>query len=109
MGDEWLDIVYSGFWDYPCAFITRFDGNTYVFRRGYFDEGLDDYPSEYEVMIDNGIDFYALEKNFSIEDSGTIVGKIDIREIAFDPTHREKINAKVFDLLGLKEGSFIDQ
>lgn len=101
MEHEWLDIIYSGFWDFPLAFVVRFDGNIYLFRRGYFDEVIDDYPSEYEVIVDNSIDIDGLEKNFLIKEGGTALGRVDMHAIVFDPTHRERINARVFAELGL--------
>lgn len=93
---EWLGIVYSGFWDYPFAFITSYEDSTYLFVRGDFDDELDDYPSEYEVFVRNDIDFEKIEKNFRIEESGTSIGKVDMKQIQFDSTHREKINSKIF-------------
>lgn len=83
----------------PLAFIVRFDGNTYLFRRGFFDDEQDDYPSEYEVILRNDINFETLSTNFNIEVGGDVVGTIDMRKVVFDPSHREKINADVFALL----------
>ncbi len=93
---EWLSIIYSGFWDYPFAFVTRYKDSTYLFVHGYFDDELDDYPSEYEVFVRNDIDFENIEKNFLIEESGTSIGRVDMKDIQFDWTHREKINSKIF-------------
>ena len=94
--DGWLDIVYSGFWDYPFAFVVRYKEFTYLFARGDFDDELDDYPSEYEVFLRNDIDIEKIEKNFRIEEYGDAVARIDMKQIEFDPTHREKIYSKVF-------------
>ncbi len=100
---EWLKIVYSGFWDYPFAFIVKFEGDVYLFLRGDFDEKLDDYPTEYEIILDNSIDTASIRKNFPLRDGGEVVGKVDMRDVRFDPTHREWISSKVFIDLGLKK------
>jgi len=94
--EEWLNIVYSGFWDYPFAFVVRFKMSTYLFVRGDFDEEVHDYPSEFEVFVTNDIDIDKLEKNFPIEESGEAIGRVDRKEIEFDPTHRERIDSRVF-------------
>lgn len=47
MTSEFIPIYYSGFWDVPHAFLTVFEDKLYYFRRGYFDEELDDYPPNY--------------------------------------------------------------
>jgi len=91
--NEWLNIVYSGFWDYPFAFVVKYKESTYLFLRGDFDDELDDYPSEFEVFLRNDLE---LENNFSIGDDDEFIGRIDMREIQFDPTHREQIYSKAF-------------
>lgn len=96
---EWLDIVYSGFWDYPFAFVVRYQGSVYLFLRGDFDDELDDYPSEYEIFVRNDLDINDLQKNFSIDsvgERGEVVARVDMRGITFDPTHRETIRSNVF-------------
>lgn len=100
---EWLNVIYSGFWDYPLAFVVEFEGNIYLFRRGYFDEVLDDYPSEYEVILDNSINIGSLRTNFVIDDNGEVIARVDMHAINFDPTHRQQINSGVFVELGLKK------
>lgn len=98
---EWLDIVYSGFWDYPFAFVVQFEGSVYMFLRGNFDEQLGDYPAGYDVFRNRLIDMRAIHKNFQPTTGGEFVGRIDMREIRFDPSHRQRINSKVFVDLGV--------
>ena len=100
---EWLKIIYSGFGDFPFAFVVEFDGDVFVFRRQGFDEELDEYPPEYEIIRDNSIDMTSIRKNFSYTGTGDVVGRVDMRELRFDPSHREEINSKVFIDLGLKK------
>jgi hypothetical protein len=100
---EWLRIVYSGFWDYPFGFVVEFEGDVYVFLRGDFDEELDDYSTEYEIIRDNSIDMTSMRKNFSYTGTGDVVGRVDMRQLRFDPSHREEISSKVFIDLGLKK------
>jgi hypothetical protein len=99
INNEWLKIIYSGFWDYPFDFVVKFEDNIYLFRRGGFDEDMDDYPNDYEVILDNTIDISTLRNNFNICSNGTVVGRVSIRAIDFDPTHREQINSRVFSEL----------
>jgi len=64
---------------------------------------LDEYPSEFEVILDNSIDIGSLQKNFEIDDNGEVIARVDMHEINFDPTHRERIDSKVFIDLGLQK------
>jgi hypothetical protein len=57
MNDEKLRILYSGYYDAPLSFIVNYREVTYYFWRGYFDDDIDDFPSEYEV--------FRLERTFS--------------------------------------------
>lgn len=100
---EWLKIVYSGFWDFPFAFAVAFEKDVYVFVRGGFDEELDDYPTEYEIIRDNSIDMSSMRNNFRYTGTGDVVGRVDMRDLRFDPSHREQISSKVFIDLGLKK------
>src|SRR5690349_12955741 len=94
---EWLKIVYSGFWDYPFAFAVEFEGDVYVFLRGDFDEELDDYPSEYEIIRDNSIVMSSIRNNFRYAGGcGEVVGRIDMRDLRFDPSQQREISSKVF-------------
>ena len=51
MANAFIPIYYSGFWDVPHAFLTVYEDKLYYFRRGYFDDGLDDYPPNYQVYL----------------------------------------------------------
>lgn len=35
----------------PYAFLTVYEDELYYFRRGYFDEEVDDYPPNYQVYL----------------------------------------------------------
>jgi len=98
---EWLRIVYSAFWDYPFGIAVEYEGDVYIFLRGGFDEELDDYPSEFEIIRDNSIDMSSMRNNFTYDGTGEVVGRIDMRELHFDPSHRQYISSKVFIDLGL--------
>jgi hypothetical protein len=77
-------------------FDVRHNDTSYLFLRGYFDDELDDYPSEYEAFVRNDIDIEKLEKNFSIAECRDAIGRVDMRQIEFDPTHREQIYSRIF-------------
>jgi hypothetical protein len=94
--NEWLNIVYSGFWDYPFAFVVRYKGSKYLFLRGGFDDELDDYPSEYEVYKRKDLESDGHTIGFGKVEWGEPFGRIDMRQVEFDPTHREQINSTTF-------------
>ena len=98
---EWLRIVYSGFWDFPFAFWVEFRGHVYQFLRGDFNEDIDDYPSEYEVTRHDSLAMSSIRGNSTAVDGGMAIGRINMREVRFDPSHRERIDAAVFRALGV--------
>jgi hypothetical protein len=100
MGGDKLKIYYNGYYDAPLSFLVNYKGATYYFARGFFDDELDEFPSEYEV--------FQMEKIFSPECGGvlgvylkenerTLIGKINFSEVPFDLTKRREIDSAVFE------------
>jgi len=97
---DWLRISYSGYYDYPEVFVVDFENYTFMFRRD-FDETLDDYPNEYIVLRSNSREKAAHHTILGNPFDGTLVARVSVNEIDFDPTHRAYINANIFTKLHL--------
>ncbi|HEX5731194.1 MAG TPA: hypothetical protein VF131_00050 [Blastocatellia bacterium] len=91
-------IIYSGFYDFPLAFIATYENAQYLFWR-LFDDELDDFPSEYDVYILPDLSKEEIEQSWEYlsEKAKTCVGKIPVRQVAFDPTRRRFIDTVTFD------------
>ena len=89
-------IVYSGFWDFPLAFVVRDERKLFLFLRE-FDETLDDYQDEYRVFLLPDIPEHEVRRHWAnIETlAARYLGKVSVREVKFDKSHREKIDTDV--------------
>ena len=101
---SWLPFRYRDFHDFPRAIVVEYKGALYFFDC-LFDPKLDDYPDEYCVYritdesIRNRID------SISWTDLGNRslrIGAVPTNAVEFDITRRRTLNARVFELLGLK-------
>ena len=94
-------ILYSGFCDFPLAFVTTYENRQYLFWRGFFDEELDDYPKEYEVFILPNFSEEELKELWTVLPQKAIasIGRIGMRRVMFDPTKRQSINVETFERL----------
>ena len=110
--DQWIPIYYSGFWDVPMAFLTKFHDDLFFFSRGYFDDDLDDYPPTYKIYrvlntsIDESIepfeefpDLISI-KNVSLLEENELVGEVLVKNVIFDDSHRKFVNTSVFEVIG---------
>ncbi len=97
---EKLKLHYSGFWDFPLAFLVRWEGSLYLFFRE-FDDDQDEYEDHYRVYL---MPFWPDEEIEAcwgrIETKATrYLGKVAVRDVTFDPTHRQEIDAGIFQML----------
>ena len=97
---EKLKIHYSGFWDLPLAFMVRWKGSLYLFFRE-FDDTQDEYEDHYRVYL---LPPWTEEETKSswerIETKATMhLGKVAVKDVTFDPTHRQEIDASIFETL----------
>ena len=111
MANELMPIYYSGFWDVPHAFLTVFEDKLYYFRRGYFDEALDDCPPNYQVyLVENMNLAEAFEPskqpsesvkllNTPLLEESKIVGEIPTKDIIFDKTKRKFIDIIALEMI----------
>lgn len=110
---NYLPIIYSGFWDVPHAFFTVYEDKTYFFRRGYFDEEIDDYPPNYKIyLVENMSLEEAIEpcdpphQSVILTDipkleANELVGELPTKDVVFDETNRRFVNVSVFKMLGI--------
>src|SRR6266852_3678230 len=94
-------ILYSGFYDAPLAFVTTYENSQYLFWRGFFDDELDDYPSEYEVFILPNLSEKEIKESWPLlpKKAVAFIGKISMDRVMFDPTKRDSINVATFERL----------
>jgi hypothetical protein len=92
------EIIYRDFWDVPRIFIVRHNAQYYLFDCEFI-EFNEDYSEEYAVY-----EFPLLSDDVvagSWEDfSGlatVLLGHVPVRDVAFDPSHRESIDASIVD------------
>jgi hypothetical protein len=92
-------IIYSGFYDAPLAFVTSHENKQYLFWRGFFDDELDDYPSEYEVFTLPNLSEAEIKGSWSFlsEKAQERVGKIDLNQVVFDSTKKLSIDTVTFE------------
>jgi hypothetical protein len=98
--NDWISIVYRGFWDVPRVFLTRYRSNLLLFEC-LFDQTLDDYPDNYQVYVLPDIHEEALPKDWTSLSSQAVqrLGEIPVASVRFDPTMRKQIQASVLDEL----------
>jgi len=83
-----VKIMYSGYWDFPLAFVASYENVQYLFYRCWDDE-LDDYESEYEVYILPNLSEDEIKKGWALAlEKGELFGKIPVKQVVFDSTHR---------------------
>jgi len=102
MNSENVKILYSGFWDFPLAFTARWEGNLYLFFRE-FDDETDEYEEHYRVYLLPLWTEEEIEASWGqIETKATeYLGKVAVRDVSFDPTHRREIDAAIFQTLAV--------
>lgn len=96
--DQWIPIIYSGFYDVPRFFITSYDGQQYLFDC-LFDDDLDDYPNSYRV--------YLVLADADLKSSWEhlprlakrLLGAVAVNQVQFDSTKRNSINSTVISEL----------
>lgn len=93
-------IIYSGFYDFPLAFVANHEGKQYLFCRD-FDEALDEYPDEYEVFVLPNLSEEEIRQSWSFltEKATTYIGKIHVNQIVFDRMRRSSIESDVLERL----------
>ena len=97
---ENLKILYSGFWDFPLAFTVRWEGRLFLFFRE-FDDDLDECEDQYRVYLMPPWSDEKIKASWlQIEAQAThYLGKVAVSNVSFDSTHRQEIDAAIFQTL----------
>lgn len=86
---EWAAFEYREFYDYPRVLIVEHEGVRYLLDCP-FDEGADDYLSEYEIR--RLTDEHGRIGNWAGLGAGAeLLGSIAVSPLLFDSTRRERI------------------
>lgn len=98
---QMIPIGYGGFWDVPRFILLRYGGKALLLV-SLFDENLDEYSDEYSVCeLPNETDRSELPRGSWIPDETprSLVGRIPVSTVVFDPTKRNAINSACLDPL----------
>ena len=98
---EMIPFRYGGFWDVPRFILLRYRGKALLLESP-FDESLDEYPDDYAVyVLPNGTEWSELPQGswIRVETPRSLIGRIPIGEVAFDPTKRKALDSGRLDTL----------
>jgi hypothetical protein len=101
--DQWLPIVYSGYWDVPGPVFVLLPTATITLDSDFI-EDLDDYDANYVVRV-----LPPMQKSEFLGsrtpglDTAPVVGRIPVSTDLFDPTRRAAIRREPLDSIGLSE------
>ena len=94
----WGPIEYREFYDVPRCILVEYDG-TLFYLESLFDEKADDYASHYTVyeMPRPLGNHYRTGSWAELPPLGKRIGQVPVRDVNFDPTRREKMDASILD------------
>jgi hypothetical protein len=92
------EILYSGFYDFPLAFVIRNRDRQLLFYRE-FDDALDEYPDKYRVFILPDMSDDEIRDSWeTLRDLATqYLGDLSISEIEFDSTRTKEVDTSSID------------
>gem|GEM_PF-1243786 len=93
-------IKYFSFWDVPRTFAFERGGKVYVLT-SEFDDDLDEYPDDYEVLVVSGMGNLAMVSDWnSIEPlPKTSVGRVPVASVRFDESRRKYVDGSFLDTI----------
>lgn len=90
---------YVDFWDVPRVITVRY-GDKLFLLGSYFNDTLDDYDEDYTIeIIPLGTDQRIIESSWTVleEIERRTVGTIPVKDVAFDKTKRQFLDARFLD------------
>jgi hypothetical protein len=97
--DGMVPFVYGGFWDVPRILIFWYGENLFLLS-SYFDDDLDDYDPDYSIYVmPSWVGKSYAESGWQAidQDAGKFIGKVQVRDVIFDSTMRQKLNPSFLD------------
>ena len=93
-------IKYFSFWDVPRTFAFERGGKVYVLT-SEFDDNLDEYPDDYEVLVVSGMGNLSMVSDWnSIEPlPKTLVGTVPVASVRFDESRRKYVDGSFLDTI----------
>jgi len=100
-----IPITYRDFYDVPRIFLARHGNQLYLFDCP-FDEGLDDYPSHYEVYAMPTLSEQELAGSWEelSQKARTHLGHVSVNAVDFDETKRHDIDGTIIDCVLTRQG-----
>lgn len=95
MTEVWVPFAYRDFYDYPRAIIVERAGQRF-FLDCPFDDGLDDYPGEYQVVRLRG-DEQLSGSWLDIGSGAETLGTVPVTPGLFDETRRKRLRWDLVD------------
>jgi len=96
---EMTPFIYGGFCDVPRCISLRYRGRRFLLQSA-FDEGLDEYPSEYSIYIvpESADDSRPVcSPEFLGNTRMACIGSIPIDQVTFDMSKRKELDATILD------------
>jgi hypothetical protein len=93
MTGDWLPIEYRDFWDVPRVLVVRVTSGTLLLECP-FDEAIDAYAAEFKVYRLPAAVAATLPDDWtSLAQLGVPIGAIPVKDVRFDTTRRQSIEA----------------
>ena len=96
---EMMPFQYVEFYDVPRCITLRYREKLLLLQSA-FDENLDDYPTSYSVYVLPESVQDALQKSswkFLDDTPMTCIGRVQVAQVAFDPSKRKELDASLLD------------
>jgi hypothetical protein len=96
---EMTPFSYGGFYDVPRCLTLRYRGKRFLLQSA-FDEGLDEYPTDYSVYVvpeTAGDSSPVCSPEFLSKSPMSCIGQIPIDQVTFDSTRRKELDASILD------------
>src|SRR2546421_12677498 len=104
--NDMMPIKYMGFYDVPLIFITRYQGDTYLFDCP-FDEEREDDSDSYRVYVLPPVADEDLPKDWTTlhTRATAYLGEIPVSNVRFDPTRRNSVDISIVDALTARKAA----
>jgi hypothetical protein len=97
---NWVPIKYQGFYDVPLVFLAKYQNQILLFDCPFL-EDVDEFAESYKVYLMPELDEHELPKDWTTlaKLARRYVGEVAVKEVQFDDTRRQAIDAGIFEHL----------